>query len=156
MRKEVRNIQTKQSVLRLADITHTIPSDQTVKTKSQEKTLHQTMETEPQAPDAKKVLEEGGSDIPAQSILNEVCKEQLDNKEKTLCQVSSVALEDKGTSKKTEDENQESSTAGGSQSEKKARVLGPTLPPHLAHLKTNTQVKFSHYFLLLVVSILWL
>ncbi|XP_050687166.1 kanadaptin-like isoform X1 [Eriocheir sinensis] len=127
MRDEVRGSQARQSPSRP---THTMPSDHAMKT--------ELVTTESQTTDAKKVMEEK-PDIPAQEVLSKASEKHLPDKEKKPTQVSSEAAEDEETSKKAEDQNQESSTAGSSQPEKKARVLGPTLPPHLAHLKTSTQ-----------------
>lgn len=133
MRDEVRVSQARQSPSRPTNTAHTVPSDHAMKT--------EPVKTESQLTDAKKVMEEK-PDIPAQEVLSKASEEHLPDKEKKPSQVIREAAEDKETSKKAEDHSQESSTAGSSQTEKKARVLGPTLPPHLAHLKTSTQVSF--------------
>lgn len=137
MRDEVRGSQARPSPSRPthpAHTTRTVPPAQAMKA--------ELVKTESQTTDAKKVMEEK-PDIPAQEVLSKASEKHLPDKEKTPSQASSEATEDKETSKKAEDQSQESTTAGSSQAEKKARVLGPTLPPHLAHLKTSTQVSFS-------------
>lgn len=136
-REEVKDIHAKQSHTRPA---HTVPSVQAVKTEL-------PVKTEALPSDAKKVMEER-SDIPAPKVVNEACEEPLPDKDRILSEGSSKAVEDEGSSERTEDQSQESSTAGSSKPEKKARVLGPTLPPHLAHLKTSSQVWFVLLFVI--------
>lgn len=136
VKKEVRGSQAWHGHSRPAHTKHTVPADQTRKT--------EPIKTEPQPQDAKVVMKEK-SDIPAAEALNEAAEKHSPDRGKKLSQVNSEAMEDKETPKKAEDQSPESSTAGSSQSEKKARVLGPTLPPHLTHLKTSTQVRFTPF-----------